>query len=306
MIDIIITSYNEPKSTLNVVKSFLKQTKRKDMRVTVVDPFQSVEAFLKKHIKDPRFMFYPDPGEGKSYALNLLFEEYSSSNTDDFFILTDGDVIVSDNAVKAIEIAFEEQNIGCVTGKPVALDDINTKYGFWAHVAFKGIDRVRTELFKKRKFFECSGYLFAIRKGVIKEFPLEASEDSIIPYLFWKKGYGVAYAPQVEVMVKNPSTWKDWIAQKIRNIKGHETLNSLAQDMPRTKSFWNEVKWGAFFALRQPRTIKQFWWTLELFAARLYLYFKAFKELRKKDKYQDGWRGQATTESTRIDSQLYT
>lgn len=305
MIDIIITSYNEPQSTLRVAQSFLNQTNgRTDVRVTVVDPFQSVETLLRKHIKDKRFAFYPDPGEGKSYALNLLFQEYASSNKDDFFILTDGDVIISDNVVKKFETAFEEQNIGCVTGRPIALDNENTKYGWWAHVAFKGIHRVRSELFRKRKFFECSGYLFAVRKGIITDFPLEASEDSIIPYLFWKKGYGTAYAEQAEVHVKNPSTWKDWLAQKIRNIKGHETLATLAPDMPRTKSFWNEIKWGALFAILQPRSIKQAWWTLELYFARLYLYFKAFKELRKKSTYQDGWRGETITESTRLDSPL--
>src|SRR3989344_3443648 len=99
MIDVIITSYNEPKSTLRAVNVFLKN-KRKDLRVTVVDPFPEVEAFLRKEIKDKRFVFYPDPGEGKGYALNLLMQEYTSSDTNDLFILTDGDVFVSENAVK--------------------------------------------------------------------------------------------------------------------------------------------------------------------------------------------------------------
>src|SRR3989338_6485190 len=162
MIDVIITSYKEPQSTLGVVKSFLKQMKgRKDIRVTVVDPFPEVKKFLKQHIKDKRVVFFLDPGEGKGYALNLLFQEYASQKTDDLFILTDGDVIISDNVVKAVENAFEEQDLGCVTGKPVPLDDPTTKYGWWAHVAFRGIDRARQQLFRTRKFFECSGYLFA-------------------------------------------------------------------------------------------------------------------------------------------------
>ncbi len=299
MIDIIITSYNEPKSTIRAVKVFLK-SKRKDLRVTVVDPFSEVEEILRKEIKDKRFAFYPDPGEGKSYALNLLMQEYASLNKDDIFIFTDGDVYVSDNTVKEIEKPFGDAKIGCVTGKPVAVDSADTKYGYWAHVAFLGIDRARREFSKRKEFFECSGYLFAIRKGVLLDFPLEASEDSIIPYLFWKKGYKIKYAPEAEVYVKNPSTWKDWLAQKVRNVKGHENLNKIAPDMLRTKSLWNEVKWGAFFALRQPRTLKQAWWTLELYVARLYLYFRAFRELRSKKKYEDGWRGEAVTETTRM------
>ena len=30
-----------------------------------------------------------------------------------------------------------------------------------------------------------------------------------------------------KVYVKNPNNWKDWVNQKIRNIKGHENLNKI-------------------------------------------------------------------------------
>lgn len=296
MIDIIITSYNEPKSTLRAVNAFLKQ-KIKNFRITVVDPFPEVEKFLKKNIKSKNFIFFLDPGEGKSYALNLLFQEYSSENKDDIFIMTDGDVYVSDNSVSEILKAFKDKEIGCVTGKPVSIDSRNSKYGLWAQTAFAGIDKTRKRLSREKKFFECSGYLFAIRKSVILDFPLETSEDSIIPFLFWKKGYKIFYAEKAEVYVKNPDNWGDWLAQKVRNIKAHENLNKIAPDMPRTKSFWNEIKEGAFFAIKQPRNFREFIWTLELYFARLYLYMKAFRELRNK-KYADGWR-ETKIESTK-------
>lgn len=296
MIDVLITSFKEPNSTLRAVNIFLKNS-RKDLRVTVIDPFPEVENFLRENISDKRFNFFLDPGEGKSFALNLLFQELPGDK-DDIFILTDGDVYVSENALIKIADSFKDKKVGCVTGKPVPLDSRNTKYGYWAHLFFAGIDRVRKELSKKNKFFECSGYLFAIRKSVILDFPLETSEDSIIPYLFWKKGYLTKYVPEAEVYVKNPENWSDWLAQKIRNIKAHENLSKLAPDMPRTKSLFNEIKWGTLFALSYPNNIKEFFWTLQAFIARLYLYLTAFKKLREKS-YSDGWRGEATTESTK-------
>ena len=299
MIDVIITSYKEPKVTLKAVQTFLKQGLKKDFRITVVDPFPEIERFLKKKIKDKRFNFFLDPGEGKSYALNLLFQEYASDNKDDIFILTDGDVYVSDNAIEEIAKAFQDKEVGCITGKPVPLDSRNTKYGYWAHLFFSGIDRTRKELSQHKQFLECSVYLFAIRRGVILDFPLETSEDSIIPYLFWKKGYKIKYLPEAEVYVKNPENWKDWLAQKVRNVKAHENLKKIAPDMPRTKSFINEIRWGTIFALRYPKSIKEFWCTLEALCARLYLYLKAFGDLRKKS-YADGWRGEAVTESTKM------
>jgi cellulose synthase/poly-beta-1,6-N-acetylglucosamine synthase-like glycosyltransferase len=228
----------------------------------------------------------------------MLFQEYGSSNTNDFFILTDGDVYVSKDAINEIIHAFNDPRIGCLTGKPVSLDNKTTKYGYWANMFFDGIDRVRTNLSSSGSFLECSGYLFAIRKGVIADFPLQTSEDSIIPYLFYKKGYKIGYVPKAQVFVKNPANWEDFVRQKVRNIKAHENLNTIAPDMPRTKSFFNEIRFGLFFALTYPRSCKESIWTIQAMFARLYIYVKAFSASKKKG-YTDGWRAQGETNSTK-------
>jgi cellulose synthase/poly-beta-1,6-N-acetylglucosamine synthase-like glycosyltransferase len=301
MIDVLINSYNEPKSTLRAVKIFLDQYTKDDLRVTVIDPFPEVEEFLKQNIKDKRFNFFLDPGEGKSYSLNLIFQELGSSNKEDIFISTDGDVYVSDNAIQEILDAFQNKKIGAVTAQPSSIDSRKNKYGFWSHFVFKGIHKARTILSEKRKFFECSGYLFAIRKGVIFDFPLETSEDSIIPYLFWKKGYKIKYLPQVRVYVKNPDNWKDWLTQKIRNIKGHENLNKIAPDMPRTKSLFNEIKHGWCYIFTFPKNPREFIWAFQLYFARLYLYHLAFKAIKSKKSYSDGWRENETASTRTLD-----
>jgi len=290
MINVIITSYNEPNATLRAINKFLEQDIKEPFRIIVCDPFPEVKEFLKQNLRDKRVGFFLDPGEGKSYALNLLFEKLNNGNKDDLIISTDGDVYVSENTLSEIVKAFEDPDIGCVTCKPVSIDNKKNKYGYWSHLLFAGIDKVRKRLSRERKFFECSGYLFAIRNSVISDFPLETSEDSIIPYLFWKKGYKIKYLDNVEVYVKNPDNWKDWKNQKIRNIKGHENLNKIVPDMPRTKSFFSEIKEGTIFALTYPKNLKEFYWTLQLFYARLNIYLVAFKDLRKKQEYSDGWR----------------
>jgi len=290
MIYIIITSYKEPIATVRAVESVLNQKTKEKLSIIVVDPFQEVGDFLLSRIKDKRVRFFLDPGEGKSYALNILLEKIYTKKKNDIIIFTDGDVFISNNAVSEISQAFKNKKIGCVAGKPVPIDSRNTKYGFWAHVAFLGIDKARKKLSVDEKFFECSGYLFAIRNGVINQFPLKTSEDSIIPYLFWKKGYKILYADKAEAYIKNPDNWKDYIAQKIRNIKAHENLNKIAPDLPRTKSFFKEIKEGALFAIKQPRNTKELVWALELYIARLYIYIEAFNELRKRKGFSDGWR----------------
>lgn len=299
MINIIITSYNQPKSTLRAVKAFLGQDIKQEFRVIVCDPFPEVKTFLKENLRDKRVGFFLDPGEGKAYALNLLLGKLQSENKDDIFIFTDGDVYVSENTVSEILKAFEDKEVGCITGRPVSIDDKKTKYGYWSHLLFSAIHKVRSKLSRENKFFECSGYLFAIRSGILQEFPLDTSEDSVIPYLFWQQGYKIKYVSGAEVYVKNPDNWQDWLNQKVRNIKAHENLSKLFPDMPRTKSFFNEIKHGIFYALGFSRNPKEFFWSLQLYPARLKIYMKAFKELKKKEVYSDGWR-ETEIESTKM------
>ncbi len=289
MIDIIITSYKEPKATVRAVKAILNQKIPTDFKITVVDPFPEVEDFIKREIKNNKVKFFLDPGEGKAYALNLIFQE-NPGKEDDFFILTDGDVYVSQNTIQEILEKFKDKKVGCVAGRPVPLDEKSNKYGYWSHFAFEGIHRVRKKLSEQKKFLECSGYLFAIRKSVIINFPLETAEDTIIPYLFWKKGYRIEYADKAEVYVKNPNNWQDYLNQKVRNIKAHENINKIASDMPRTKSLINEIKSGWKFLFIYPKTLQEFLWTTELYLARLYIYIKAFEELRNNKTFKDGWR----------------
>ncbi|MBS3093097.1 glycosyltransferase [Candidatus Pacearchaeota archaeon] len=292
MITVIITSYKEPKSTLKATQIILAQLKKlkKDFKIVVCDPFPEVEEFLREHIKEKKFEFFPDPGEGKPYALNLLFEQYFSANKDDILIFTDGDVFLGENAIKEIMSAFEDKTVGCVTGRPIPINPKNNKFGYWAHVVYKGIDKTRQRLDKEKKFFQSTGYLFAIRNSLITDIPLDVPEDAVIPYLIWKKGYRNKYAPKATVYVKYPDNFQDWLNQRVRTIKAHENVSKLIPDMPRTKSFFNEIKEGVLFVLLQPRTPVQFFWTMELCIARLYIYQKSFADIKNKKAFDPGWR----------------
>lgn len=303
MIRIIITAYGEPKATEKAVNSFLEQELdkkiKKKLKILVVDPFPEVGKYIKtKFKKHNNVEFYRDPGEGKSYVLNVLLSRYFSKKRSEIFIFTDGDVYVSPNAVSEILNKFKDQQVGCVTAHPVSLNSKRNMFGYWSHFLFSGIDRVRARLSSQKEFFECSGYLFAIRNGIITDFPIDCSEDSIIPALFWNKGYKIAYARKAFVYVLNPQNLKDWKNQKIRNIKGHEKLNIYFKKLSvkRTKSFFNEIKHGLLFSFKYPRNLRELYYTFMLYFCRLYIYYLAFRD--KKREYQDGWR-ETKIESTR-------
>lgn len=298
MINIIITSFKEPKATLRAAQVFLKD-KRKDLKVVVVDPFPETEEFLKENIKDARFEFILDPGRGKPEALNMIFEIFFSENKYDILVFTDGDVYISDTALKSIINAFKDKKVGAVTGRPVAVNDRNTKYGYWAALSYDGIDKVRKKLNKKEKFMQCSGYLFAIRNGIVKETQPDVPEDCYIPYLVWKKGYEIKYLTDAKVYIQYPNNWHDWLKQRVRTIKAHENISKIIPDMPRTKSFFNEIKEGLLFTLQHPKNIKELYWLFQLYFARLYIYYLSFKEAKTEKAFDPEWRDYSEIQSAK-------
>lgn len=299
MIYIIITSYNEPNSTRLAINKLLNQNIKEEYKIIVADPFPEIEEIILNEFKDVEY--FEDLDEGKSACLNLLFNKYNNKN--DIIIMTDGDVFVSDNAIDEILKLFKNPKIGAVTGRPVSLNSKNSKYGYWSHFLLDvGAHEIsRKKRFLKGEFLECSGYLFAIRGGVIKDIPLDVAEDTIIPYLFHKKGYKIGYAENALVYVKWPDNLKDWLKQKKRASDAHSKLIKYYPDFPRVKSFFNEVLEGVSFKVfLYPKNVKEVYWTFLLYFTRLYMWLSLFydNKFRKKD-YRDGWREELAVESTR-------
>ncbi|MDD5331720.1 MAG: glycosyltransferase [Candidatus Nanoarchaeia archaeon] len=300
MIHIIIASYNEPKSTEKAVNAFLNQNIPKPFEIIVSDPFPEVEEYLVDKFSK-KIRFFQDPDEGKSFALNMILEEIYSENKNDIIIFTDGDVYISENAVKEILDKFKNPEIGLVCGHPVSLNSRNEKYGYYSHLFFDEMNLTRKKLSEKKEFFEVSGYLFAIRNGIIKNFPVESSEDNIIPILLWNKGYKLSYAEEAKVYVLNPQNEKDWLTQKKRNIKGHLALEKLVDKIPKRKNtFLQEAFRGFKIMFRHPKNFKEFFWLINSAFLRLKAWKLAKKDLKKGKEYKDGWRGyEGTTDSTK-------
>ena len=280
---VIITSFKEPKTIGRAIEAFQKQKTKRKFDILVSAPDKETLDIAKKY----KVNTFKDPGKGKSLALNLLFKRIKS----DILILTDGDVYVNDKAIEEILNLFENPNIGCVTGRPVPIENRKTKYGYWANFLFDAAHKIRQKAFKNKKFIECSGYLFAFRKDQIKKIPLDVAEDSIIPFFFAHRGYLIGYASKAEVYVKNVNNWKDWVKQKIRTSKAHETLEKYinTRKIRRVKTFSTESK-GIFSLFVYPRTPKQVLWSIELAFARLYMWARTFWDTKAKSKhYGDNW-----------------
>jgi cellulose synthase/poly-beta-1,6-N-acetylglucosamine synthase-like glycosyltransferase len=285
---IVISSFKEPSLSKAVEKAISQKTDF-PYDILVVSPDKNAEELVKRYKKSFKAInFLKDPGKGKSFGLNLAFKKLKS----DIWVFTDGDVYFDENALSNIISSFSSEKVGCACGRIVPINSKKNMLGYWAHLlADAGAHKTRKKFSDKEKFLECSGYLFAVRKGLVSSIPLNVAEDSYIPYIVFQKGYKIRYSPNSIVYVKNPTTLRDFIRQRVRTAKAHTSLTQYFRSFPKMKSFKNEIKEGTFSALKYPNTFKEFFWTILLFFARLYIWIKVFYEERIIGTYYgDGWK----------------
>jgi len=288
MISIIITSFKEPETIGKCIESIIDQDIKYDYELIVSAPDLETLLVAKEYRqRNSRIKLFKDPGKGKSYALNLIFPKLKG----DVFILTDGDVYMSDESINKIMEHFKDPNVGCVTGRPVPQENREDQYGYWANFLFDAAHQLRKGLFNSERFLECSGYLWAFRNNVIGKLPLDVAEDTVMPYFFLEKGYSIAYEENARVYVKNVDNFEDWMKQKIRTSKAHETLAKYVnlEIAEKTKSFSNESK-GLKYLFTYPNSLQEFYWTLKLIIARLNMWTRVFYDTKVAGKdYTDNW-----------------
>jgi len=289
MISIIITSFNEPQTIGKAIESFLNQNIKEKYELIVSAPDKPTLAVAREYKrKYKQIKIFSDPGKGKSHALNLLLPKLKG----DIILLTDGDVYVSENSVNQILEKFKDKKVGCVSGRPVPQNPRKNLLGFWSHSLCHAAHNLRQKRSRKNQFLECSGYLWAFRNKVIKRFPKDVAEDTIIPIMFWLKGWKIDYSPESEVYVNFPKNLREFIKQKIRTAASHETLHQYVnpRKIPKMKSFLNEVA-GTFNVLLLPRTIRELSYTFLLFPVRFYIWANLFYNAKiRKRKYTDAWK----------------
>ncbi len=277
MISILITSAYEPGTIGKAIEALRTKAIKGKCEVIVAAPDKETRAAAKQK----GVQVLADKGKGKPAALNQLFAKARG----DIFVLTDGDVQVGKNAVKNLTAAFADPRVGAVSGRPVAANQRSTMLGYWAHLlADVGADETRKMLVREGKFIACSGYLMAVRKGIVKRIPENVlSDDAVISNLVAARGYRIAYAPDARVLVQYPTTWSDWLKQKRRSAAGYVQMRQVVQRKDEMRSFVKESA-EIMRALRYPKTVKEGVWTIALVFARLYLWLVVFYDMKIKRK----------------------
>lgn len=292
MITVLITAYREAGTIGRAMDAFQAQLPA-GSEILVVCPDAETTAVVHQYTAHhPHIRHLPDPGQGKPTALSLGLQAAQG----DIVVFSDGDVYVGHQALAPLLAPFNDPQTGAVTGRPVSLSPRDTKMGYWSHLLVAGAHQARLARDTAGQFLLCSGYLFAARKSLLPPIPHDAlAEDAVISHRLAEQGYRIRYAPQAEVYVKYPSTYADWRRQKVRSAGGY------AQDMIRRspyqmRSARREVQQGSRHALTFARTPREWWWTVQLFAARLHLWGAVWWQVRVRQRpLPDLWQRVETT-----------
>jgi cellulose synthase/poly-beta-1,6-N-acetylglucosamine synthase-like glycosyltransferase len=277
MLSVVITAYHEMETVGRAIDAFLGQLPP-DAEIVVVCPDPGttavVEAYSAEHssVRHVR-----DPQQGKPTALNIGLRAAGG----EIVVLSDGDVYVAEDALAPLIAPFEDPAVGAVTGRPVSTSPRDTVLGYWSHLLTEaGAHQMRLARAEAGEFIVCSGYLFAFRRGLAGEVPADAlAEDAVVSHRIAQQGYRIGYAPDALVFVKYPSTYRDWLRQRIRSAGGY-AQEYVRRSPFRMRSAWLELVRGTPRALRYPRSGREFLWTLLLFAARLHLWLLVLINVR--------------------------
>jgi hypothetical protein len=233
-----------------------------------------------------------DAQHGKPAALNLALGATSA----EIVVMTDGDVRVEHNAIRLLLAAFDDPLVGAATGRPVPMVSRgNAMFATWARALLHEAHQLRQRASDHGDPVECSGYLYAIRRSLLTQFPEDVlAEDAYASGVVLNQKYRVAYVPAAIVWVRPPSSLRDWFRQKIRSLVGSQQL--YLRSLPRMRTFQTEVR-GVTSVLRHARRPRDVPSLLLLAGARLVAWLVAAREARGSIRYARYWRPISSTKA---------
>lgn len=275
-LSVIITAYREAETVGAAIDAFLSQLPAESEILVVCPDPETTDVVDDYAARYPAVRHVADPQQGKPVALNRGLHAARG----DLLVLSDGDVTVAEDALALLLAPFADPRVGAVTGRPISRSPRETLFGYWSHLLTDSAHVVRLARDRKGEFLLCSGYLFAVRRTLAEPVPADAlAEDAVLSHRIAALDYRLCYAPEARVYVKYPTTYRDWLRQKVRSAGGY-AQDYVRKSPVQMRSARLEIVEGTRLALRYPRNLREFGWTLLLFAARLHLWLLVYLNVR--------------------------
>ena len=252
---------------------------------------------------------------GKIASLNKALSLVKKENPD-ITIFLDGDIVLSKNALLYLLKSLvkgtrnsptsQKQHVikyGAVTGRPAPLNPKNNLFGFWAHTLTNAAHKMRLYNARRNLPVNITGNIYAEWTHLLpNKLPLNILDDIYMSYYIQAQGYPITYSPKSIAKQYFPTTYKQWLTQKLRNLKNEKTTLTILLEKQKNgefkhkpqnmRSFLKEVAHFTY-TLELVKSPKQAMYLILLFLARLHVWILATLEsspLLNPKAYTSPWR----------------
>lgn len=294
MISLILTAWKEPKTVGKAVEMLLSDARKYSLACELLlvcpdrETYEAAVAVAHRYREIP-FVYIKDPQRGKPFALNLAFRKAQGA----IWVLTDGDVWIEPGALKELVGPFNDPAVGAVTGRPVCRNERSTLWGYWGGMFMDAAHAVRLKTLMRGGFYAVSGYLFAMRRGKVV-IPAGVLDDVYLSYYIHETGKKIAYAPEARVLVSQPSSFNDWITQKVRSVAGYQGLDRMFPKSTQMRGLGKDLA-HILFPLLYARNLRELWWSLLQYPVRLYIWVSAYIQTLNGRRATEIWKRVETT-----------
>lgn len=286
MITVGIAAFNEGKTIGKVLENLLSQVYPEKFEILVVgggsDKTPDIVQYYAERFRNVRFIRERER-RGKPAAINEILKSAKGH----IVVITDGDVFPEKGSIMRLLQPFKNVRIGATCGQVVSLNGRRRVFGFWGDFLCWAAHKKRLYDDKNDQFFSLSGYLCALRRGIIKSMPTDLlADDAALGLLIKLKGHKIKYVPDAKVHIKYPQTFGDFLTQKRRTFAGYLQIRDRygVED----RSLLTEAK-GGFLGglvggLSFCKSVKELWFFFILGLIRTLAWFLATFDYKVKRK----------------------
>lgn len=240
-VTVLITAYNEEKAIRKKLENTLKIEYPKDkFEILVASDGSSdkTDEIVKEFADIGVRLFHQAGRKGKTYTQNKAVEKA----TGEIILFSDATTDYKPNVVREILPNFADEDVGCVAGKLIYVDNVDSDVGkgaksYWNYETF-----IKESESRACSLIGASGCLYAVRKSAYQPMYSEACSDFLICTVVYRQGLRSVYEPNAVCMEETNNRTDKEMKMRVR------VISQTFTDLWRNRGMLNPINSG-FYAI---------------------------------------------------------
>jgi len=175
---------------------------------------------------------------GKTAVQNLAVEQARG----EILVFSDATTMYRKDALQKIVRSFKDEEVGCVGGQLLFIQDKNANLGLEKNLTMKYDQFIKQKESQIQTIFGVNGCFYAVRKELYDPLDDNLTSDFVVPLKIIDKGYRVIYEPEAVCFEETSKSITAEFKRKIRTVRaGMKGCLSMMQLLNPLKSpfvFW--------------------------------------------------------------------